>query len=459
MAEFNYLTNLAPQIQPMNIGGMLDLARGVQAYQQAQELNPLAVQTAQQQLYRLQQLTPEEIKRAKAEANVAAETERTRIEEQLAKTKTAQIGEKKAGFELDGAQNQAMFNVVGGIINDPGLTDPKKVFSVLNQAKERAKNLIKSDPDAEQKVDGVFAPLFKYAKDEPGSVPQVIKNIIQQGTGATGQQALQTPQMGTVAGQAASFVPGQNAVQALAFPEQTAPAAVAEPSQMPLPYPVRKPGVPFAPFQGEEADRQKNQQYRQGLVSRLPEMSNSRRNLDETISAATKLGPGEWWSSGVAGTLKRKASELIGDPTYKQLSKDLANVQISNIQATGGSMDTVAGQNLMKLANGDETYPPDVLINIARRTYAQMTDLEMQAKGAEAFARRNGDQNLNAYKQMWAKNADSRVFEAISIYNNVKDPAQRKKAIDDLLGSDTKSREAFAEKYRNIKKLSETGEL
>jgi len=326
----------------------------------------------------------------------------------------------------------------------------------LTQAKKRAEQLIKSDPQAKEKVDGVFAPLFDVAKKNPEYIPQVIKNLVQSGLGASGQQALQTPQLGSMGGQPGAFVPGQNAFQPINIPQQAQPAPT---SNMPLPYPVRQPGQPFAAFQGEEADRQKNQQYRQALTGRLPEMSNSRRNLDETISAATKLGPGEWWSSGVAGTVKRKASELLGDPTYKQLSKDLANVQISNIQATGGSMDTVAGQHLMKLANGDETYPPDVLINIARRTYAQLTDLEMQAKGADAFARKFGDQNLNAYKQQWSKNADSRVFEAISIYNNVKDPAAKKKAIDDLLGSDPKSREAFAEKYRNIKKLSETGEL
>jgi hypothetical protein len=459
MADFNYLTNLNPQVQPMNIGGMVDLARGVQAYQQAQELNPLAVQSAQQQLYRLQQLTPEEIAKARAEARVATETAPTRIEQQRAQTGAAQTAEKKAALDFDSAQTQAMFNLAGGILNDPNLNDPTKVSDVLMQAKKRAEQLIKSDPQAKEKVEGVFAPLFDLAKTKPEYVPQVIKNLVQSGLGASGQQGLQTPQLATVAGQPATFVPGQGAVQPLAFPEQAAPAVVPETSKIPLPYPVRKPGVPFAAFQGEEADRQKNQQYRQSLTGRLPEMSNSRRNLDETISAATKLGPGEWWSSGVAGTVKRKASELLGDPTYKQLSKDLANVQISNIQATGGSMDTVAGQHLMKLANGDETYPPDVLINIARRTYAQLTDLEMQAQGADAFARKFGDQNLNAYKQQWAKNADSRVFEAISIYNNVKDPAARKKAIDELLGSDSKSREAFAEKYRNIKKLSETGEL
>jgi hypothetical protein len=181
--------------------------------------------------------------------------------------------------------------------------------------------------------------------------------------------------------------------------------------------------------------------------------------LDEVIKEATKLNPESFWSKGLAGDINRKLSTMMGDTTYKQLSKDLANVQIANIQAIGGSMDTVSGQQLARIANGDETYPPSVLINIARRTYADLTNLDMQAKGASNFAQKYGDNNLNYFKQKWSENADSKVFEAISIYNSVKDPAERKKAIDALMGDNAKERSQFADKFKNIKKLSETGEL
>ena len=113
----------------------------------------------------------------------------------------------------------------------------------------------------------------------------------------------------------------------------------------------------------------------------------------------------------------------------------------------------------MKMANGDETYPPDVLLNIARRAYSDLTNLDMQATGAEKFSQKYGDNNMKVYRQMWSNNADSKVFEAISIYNNVSDPEERKKEIDKLMGSDPQKRKEFAEKYRNIKKLTETGEL
>jgi hypothetical protein len=111
------------------------------------------------------------------------------------------------------------------------------------------------------------------------------------------------------------------------------------------------------------------------------------------------------------------------------------------------------------MANGDETYPPEVLKNIARRTYADVQNLDMQATAASKFAQKYGDSNLNAFKRMWSQNADSKVFEAITIFENVKDKAERNKAINDLLGSNPQARQQFYNKYNNIKKLTETGEL
>jgi hypothetical protein len=144
----------------------------------------------------------------------------------------------------------------------------------------------------------------------------------------------------------------------------------------------------------------------------------------------------------------------------------------------GGSMETDAGKSLVRMANGDETYPPDILIKIARRTYSDLTNLDMQATGAAKFAKKYGDSNLNTFKQQWSSNADSKVFEAMAVFENVKDPVKRKAEIDKLFGekpeqknyknqsayesaldSYAKQRQQFFDKYNNIKKLTATGEL
>ncbi|NDE66219.1 MAG: hypothetical protein EB049_05950 [Actinobacteria bacterium] len=449
MATAPFNTNLT--VQPMQtqspmtgLSDMLNLARGIQSYQQAAQINPLQVQQAQQAVNQAAIMNPLQAQQAATQA-------------------------EQARFQLDMDQNAKLYQLFGAYANDPDINsgDRAKVSEKLLEIKNEAASLFSDVPNAERKVNSVFDRLISKSVSSPQSIPQAFKNAIQFGVGAQGQQALQTPQLTTSGGQPALFRPGPGAVEPVQIapqgaPQMGAPSAVPQavtPTQMALPYKVRQPGDITPLSVGEEADRAKNQAYRQSLTNRQTDLSTARRNLDEVIKEATKLDPESFWSKGLAGDINRKLSTMLGDTTYKQLSKDLANVQIANIQAVGGSMDTVAGQQLARIANGDETYPPSVLINIARRTYADLTNLDMQAKGASNFAQKYGDNNLNYFKQKWSENADSKVFEAISIYNSVTDPAERKKAIDALMGSNPKERAKFADKFKNIKKLSETGEL
>jgi hypothetical protein len=444
MPDYQFNTQLTPNVQQTSLGDMLNLARGVQAYQQAQQINPLEVESRQIAIQQAKEMNP-----------MLLAEQATRV--------------KKGKFEYSAQQTQALNEIAGGILNDPRLNskNPKEITNVLSEAKDRASALFEDDPDGENKINGVFQPLMKVAISKPELTPQIIKSMVQQGLGATGQQSLQTPTLTTSGGQPALFRTGPGTVESVqvAPSQETAPTTGGAPAQavtqtqMQLPYKVRQPGDITPMSLGEESDRTTNQAYRQGIVNRQLGLTKARRNLNEVIQEATKLDPESFWSKGTAGDVLRKLRTMGGDVTYKQLSKDLANAQIANIQAVGGSMDTVSGQNLAKLANGDETYPPEVLINIARRTFAELQDIDLQAKGAEKFAKKYGDNNLNWFKQKWAENSDSKVFEAISIYNNVKDPAERKKAIDSLLGSNPKERAEFADKFKKIQKLSETGEL
>ena len=47
MADYGFNTQLTPQTQQSSLGDMLNLARGIQSYQQAQQINPLTVQQQQ----------------------------------------------------------------------------------------------------------------------------------------------------------------------------------------------------------------------------------------------------------------------------------------------------------------------------------------------------------------------------------------------------------------------------
>jgi|694.fasta_scaffold02484_16 hypothetical protein len=236
-----------------------------------------------------------------------------------------------------------------------------------------------------------------------------------------------------------------------------------------LSYPVRKAGEARQVLASEVADEAAGNLYRNSLIKNQGNLVTNRRNLEEVISEADKVEKNlsllgfKVDNAGFLGAGARKLNEFFGTETgitLKQLNKDLANVAISNITAAGGSMDTVAGQQLTKMANGDETYPPVILKDIARRAMSDMTNLDMQARGAQEFSRKFGAANLNDYRQQWSKNADSRLFELVNIENSSMSPEQRQAARVKLFGGlNDKQKSEMAQKLRNLQKLSTTGQL
>ena len=227
-----------------------------------------------------------------------------------------------------------------------------------------------------------------------------------------------------------------------------------------MPYQPVIAGQPRSQVPSEIKDTEEGQTYRSGLVNRQSLLTTDRRNIDEVIKTANELEKSYMPTSGIAGSAYRHLATWMGDPTYKQLGKDLANVQMANIKAQGGSLDTVAGQQLSKMANGDETYPSSVLMSIAARAKADMTNIDAQATAAQKFSQKFGDNNMKAFQQMWSKNADSKIFEVMNVAKDTNlDPKEKKKIVDHLLGNDPKERAIFNEKYQNILKLQQNGTL
>jgi hypothetical protein len=226
-------------------------------------------------------------------------------------------------------------------------------------------------------------------------------------------------------------------------------------------YPVRTPGQAFLPVQGEENDRAVGQKYRNGLIDAQPIMTKARRDLEEVISMADKIEKAAVFdSAGVMGAAERKIKSALGDIDYQKLSKDLANARIATIQAKGGSLDTVGGQELVRISNGDETYSPKVLKSVAQRAYGDVIATELEGRAAAAFAQRYGDANHNTFKQTWSKNADSRIFEIMALPKLIQDKSERIKAANEILKNATpKEREEFNRKYQNILRLEQTGSL
>jgi hypothetical protein len=479
MATINIKPDISLGVKPpatMSISDLVNTARGAQMYQREREI------------------LPEQVEQARIQ------------------TQSARTAEQQAQFTLSKDQEAGLMRLVGGYRNDHRIAsgNPDQAIEAMNEIRSKAVALgIPSE-----RVDSLMRMGNAIAVRNPQRLPQYFDNVIQSQAGPQSQLGLQTPEIVTSGGQPGLFRRGPATVGTLPLPGAAAPApaptgvtgedmtrpmgvapgqpvqgsaaqtrpiagapagaapmaapaapagqmAQPETGRLPLAYPVRQAGVPFAALPQEEADRNAGGKFRDAVVQRQSELTTARRNLQEVVKTAEKLEAESLLpETGPIGALKRGFASWVGDPTYKQLSKDLANVQISNIKAVGGSLDTVGGQSLIRMASGDETFPPEVLLSIARRADADITNLDMMATGLQRHAQRYGDANAKRFQQMWASNADSRIFEIMNIARDVKDPAKRKEMTDKLLGDmDEAQRQDLFRRYNNLVKLTKTGDL
>jgi len=415
MAEYNVST-VASEIKPpasTSIGDMLNIARGAQAYQQAQQINPLKLQQEQTATesakFTFQQLKAD---KAKGLATSLLASSNWKNPEEMAKE----------------------FDFVERTANHQGLD----VTSPDNPLEQIKKSYEKEGPEA------------------------AYKKLYQMTYGA------QTPstQFESAGRTISPNIPGTQPLPKGQQPSQTIPSKQSEPQPVPelsqpvAPvYPVRKGGQIYTPDPSETAEKDKGFTYRDSLMSRQSQLTTERRNVDEVIKSANELEKSWAPTSGILGSAYRHLATWAGDPTYLELSKNLAQAQLSNMKALGLSTD--ADKNLIAAAQGNYTYPPEILMKIANRAKADMTNIDMQATAADKYSRIYGDNNMKAFQQMWNKNADSKVFEVINLAKDTNLSREEKEKItEQLLGpKNSPERKVFNQKYQNILKLQQTGTL
>lgn len=475
--------------QVMSIGDMINTARAGQAYQQSQQLNPLAVQQQQQvvakggiELGQLQQVDRERKNLQEFFANPDNFQTNGRIDidkinkvvptiapytgseyvskyTTLGKAQTDAIGAKQNLTQDQRAMIAQRFSILGRL----GVDKVEPYIKEMDLMKQENPD----NPDLNRLLDSyktIWQTEMKSGPDLPGKAISGAQTLL---TPAQ-QQSQFAPSISTQDGRTVVTTPGVGAKQPTAEvgiagglqqggPKELPTAGSEVAPGMRIPYAVRSSTQPYLPEPTEAKDLTSGAAYRDSLVNRQTALSTSRRNVEETIGQAQKiandlLAP----KGGLAGNIEQKIRNAIASDDYKMLAKDLANLQISNLAALGQGGNTVAGMDLTKVASGDVSVPPDILIKIARRAQSDMTNIDMQAQGAQQFQQRFGDNNMKAYQQAWNANADSKIFEAINLSKDITDPAQLKTELDKLFPSKAKHDE-FLKKYRNLKRLSETG--
>jgi hypothetical protein len=498
MATFN-VPMLGTEIKPVpqtSLADMLGIARGAQAYQQAQQVNPLALQQQQQatrtgqiQLGVAEQTDMErrnlqtffsnpknfqtdgriDIDKINAEVPRIAPLIGPDYVQKITTLGTAQTEGLKAKQNLTQDQ-RALIGSTLGVAGRFGVDDPQIAIRELRMLADQNPN----NADLKNLVEKSYVPIFSQMQKGPGVTDALIKASQAILTPSQQQTAL-TPTIATTAGgQTVTTTPGVG----IAPPTSTIgmagglqanvptggpgagglPTAGAEVAPgMRLPFPVRRADQPYIAEPTEQKDQAAGQEYRNRLVEAQGKLTQGRRNVEEVIQTASGIGENLLFpGGGVMGRLEQKVLSAMKSSEYDMLAKDLANLALSNATAMGGAGNTVAGLDMQAVANGTIKVPPEVLIKIARRVQADQTNLDMQATGAQQFSQKFGDNNMKAYQQAWNANADSKIFEAINITRDIIDPAKQKAELNRLFPNPAQFND-FLKKYQNIKRLSETG--
>jgi len=523
--------NIAMGVKPIDFlgpaGNYLNLARGAQAFQQEQAMNPI-----QQE-------------KARIELGIARDTQAAEIARQQALSGQAVTGAEVAKFNQAGNTQERLQQAFAPLFQLESFQnvtkDPRAAFRDVMAAKRQAISAGVPEDSAELFAASLYSRIEESLnkKDQTPVNEWAFRNLFSRQTASQQQQAFApygTPPISVA--NVPSFVvatPGgpqaipveagrrpqpqvpampQEGVQTGGVPLSTGiqeraldlglfetgptnkkgagvplmqPAAPAQPQgvtaemmsarptggsgaiKMPdLPYPVRPKEGGYFFLPNEEMDQKAGREYNTALTNLLPDLTNNKENLFRVANLATKIEKDLAVQSGPLSVAQRGVEAFFGNPQYKELSKLLANVQLSMLKSGGSSLGTDAGKDLVAKSQGTEMYDPRLLTKIARETLGNVLQKEAEATAANAFIQKYGPQNHNAFKQVWSSNADPKVFEMLAAEKLF--PADKNRRLDaynSILEGvpDTSSnpnvvtKAKLLEKHRAIKSIMQSGSL
>jgi hypothetical protein len=438
MADYQFNTNLGPAAQPTtSLGDMVNLARGVQAYQQQGQLNPLQLEKAQMEIEQAKKINP------------------LTVRQQTAQTGTSELG-------LSTAQTEKLYGLAGGVLNDPRLKSKNSadVMGALYEAKQRASTY---GLPAET-VDGVFNPLFQVAKDRPDAVRQSINNIVQSRLPAESQTALQTGGTVEINGVKYQYTPASGRLEQLgaggapAAAPATAGGAPAVGQPKPSTGLVRQ-DMPVASGGIPQMNTQQTERYNEGMILQkestnlaqaASEAKQTSRKIKENIASASGSAPGQ--------ALRSAGKFIAGSEQLDELIKNLADNQMRQAVLMGASQATDQARQVVALANGSENITPQALAQIVQRADATSTALEKFNAGLNKYYQNEGTYNgpihARQFKQAWAENYDPRIFMVQNINSSDMSGAEKQIQLQAVLKGTTEAeRKSLAKKAETIKRL------
>jgi hypothetical protein len=181
MADFN-ITPIGNTVKPvagMSLSDMMNMASSAQAYQQAQQINPLNLQAAQQTVEQARQMNPLLQQAQQQIVNQAAKVNPELLRSATAAAGTAETGQALASLDFANKKVSAVANRLTGIINNPLIIAAEQNPSAVNQ--EALYGLIKNYGMTQAKEMGIpedqaTALIQPYLAQSPAGMRQFLKD-------------------------------------------------------------------------------------------------------------------------------------------------------------------------------------------------------------------------------------------------------------------------------------------
>ena len=429
--DASVIGNLQPP-KAMSLGDIMGLATSAQAYKQAQQMNPLLLQSQEANTDVTTQTAPSKISAAKSEA--------TKLE----------LSAKQANVDLKQHYTNVGRGLMGGFVTDPDFVQGNgpAMITKINGAKDYAKNVLDLPDDITSQMDT----LSEAVKKSPQGVYQAIKNGVTASQAASTQQDLITPkassniygqatgvnaatgEMGTLGGGNTNVNP-KNTLGTYStdvygnkvFIPNTPTGDVGTPK---VPGAAPQPNQPtptMAIPPGETPDTMK---YVTDLRNKSNFNAGTVRVQQDNANQIIKLA--DETNTGVgASILKNLGGGFAGIPwtsdnasNYDKLGHYIASTSIQLAQQAG--LGTDSGRDLQAQASGSTAFTKESLKSVARTNRALSSGVDLFNRGIENSIQRTGNPfAARDFQNQWSQTADVNSLRLYDALNNNDNAAMR----------------------------------
>jgi len=511
MADYAPVAAQARPPQQMSLADMVNMANAVQGYQQAQQLNPVQLETARTNLSRLQQFTPLETRLKEAEAKKAEGTLQPSIDLATQQAEKARIDSLKANYGLNAEEHDDFAKILGGFQYDKRLDplnlkdNPNDAVEVMHDIKAQAK----AKGIREKSIDVITAPGMNIAMKKPQDLPDYMKNMTAAGmtpaeqrsaglektqVTPSGQVERTTPAIYGKQQQVSIEQPGGNApmqgtikvnnIDYFVTPpktpngmptltpvpisgqtqEKTAPLQTGKQTQLQTSKqnaPIGQQAEPILKIDKFTAPGQFTEQEKTRWTSGQTEFNKANDLAKESTNSDLAISQLRRTLNQAAGSkpgqLIRSAGQAIfGNPEYDTFLKNIAEQQIRQAQLMG--LDTKYAQQDLATANGSGNIDQTALAHILDRAEATNLAAKKYAQGFSTLQKKNGTDvsylNGEKYKNAFSSNYDPVAFIIQNVNKSNQSPQQKQATINYYLDQMSDQQKTdLVQKQKALKRL------